>query len=118
MQQNRELLQTRCDALRRVLAQALLKQVRVGAMDTGAQVCLHLPDAVRDTAVAEALRQQRIVVEPMSRRVWQTVAAGGLNTVVLGYVGWSEAAVVQAAGTICQVLMDLLRTAELVALPG
>lgn len=118
LRQTRELLRARRDALRSMLAMALPQQVRVGAMDTGAQVCLHLPDAVRDTAVAEALRQQRIIVEPVSRMVWQTAAAGGPNAIVLGYMGWSEAVVLQAAGTIGQVLTELLRAAEPVALPG
>lgn len=75
------------------LARVLPPAVRVGPMELGAQVCLHLPPAMADTALVAALRAQRVVVEPMSPMTWPP---GRVNGIVFGYMGWAEAEVLAA----------------------
>lgn len=88
-----------------LLAQGLPPAVRLGPMQCGAQVCLHLPPELPDTAVAARLRASRVLVEPLSPICWQP---GHANAIVLGYMGWSEAAVAGALHTVCQVLGQAL----------
>lgn len=105
----RDELQTRRAAVRRHLAQGLPAAVRIGAMDSGAQCCLHLPACLPDVLVHEALRGRHIAVDCLSRMQWHQ---HGLNGVVIGYMGWSEARVLQSLQVICEVIAELWTNRE------
>lgn len=118
---NDHLMRVRADlALRREQVRTLLRQaapaaVRVGPMNTGAQVCLHLPPALPDVRVAERLREMRIVVEAVSPMAWSadgTTPARAVNAIVLGYAGWPLPEVLERMRTVCAVLVQLLSDAK------
>jgi len=77
------------ELVRRVLLAALPPRVRAGPLHGGLHLCLHLPAEVQDTAVAAALRAQRLYVETLSTMCW---ALPALNGIVLGYGGLDAAA--------------------------
>ena len=87
------------------LARLLPAAVRLGPMETGAQLCLHLPPVLADTAVVAALRAQRVVVEPVSPMTWPP---GRVNAIVFGYMGWTEAEVLAALDKIAAVISAAL----------
>jgi GntR family transcriptional regulator/MocR family aminotransferase len=95
----------RCTAqralVRRHLLAALPAGVRAGPLDSGQHLCLHLPPEVKDTAVAERLRQQRLFVEPLSLLAWQDAS---LNGIVLGYGGLAPALLQKALSDVARTL--------------
>lgn len=91
--------------VRAALLAALPAAVRMGAMDTGAQVCLHLGQALKDTAVAERLREHGVLVEPVSP---MTESGTGANGIVLGYAGWELPRVLEAICRVGQVLQQMV----------
>ncbi len=101
----REQLQRRRMVVQQTLDDALPSGLRQSSLDTGAQVCLHLPSALSDLVATTALRQRRIAVEPLSAMCWQQGACNGL---VLGTMGWREGVVVDTLRTVCAVLRELL----------
>ena len=105
LRRTRDALQQRRALVAQVLREALPDGVRQGPLETGAQVCLHLPPTLPDLVAIEALRQRRISAEPMSPMAWH---GGIVNGLVLGYMGWSAATVTDTMHTVCAVLADLL----------
>jgi GntR family transcriptional regulator/MocR family aminotransferase len=109
LQRVRSELAERREHVARRLAAVLPAEVRVGPLETGAQVCLHLPPnlpvPLADTAVVQALRKQRVLVEPLSPMTWRP---GIVNGIVFGYMGWREADVLDAIDKIGALLTDML----------
>ena len=103
LRQTQAELRTRRAQVVALLAQQLPAAVRAGPLKTGAQICLHLPAPMQDTELAERLRALRVRVEPLSTMCWRP---HGGNAVVLGYMGWDEAAVLSNLRTVCQVLRE------------
>lgn len=91
------------EIVRRCLLPALPAGVRAGPMDTGLHLCLQLPDSMKDTALAERLRQHRVFVECLSQLAWRHP---GLNGLVLGYGGLQPAELEQGLQAVVQVLQD------------
>ncbi len=93
----------RREIVRRELLAALPPAVRPGPMNQGAHLCLHLPPALPDTAVAQRLRPQRLVVESLSAIGWQ---AGGRNGIVLGYGGLDDEPLALALRVVARALAE------------
>jgi GntR family transcriptional regulator/MocR family aminotransferase len=99
-------LRRRCrerrDALRAAVQRELPAWARLGPVDGGTHACLHLPAALPDQAVAQALRARGVALEPLSQMAQREDA--GLNGLVLGYGAWPAEQIAAAVRTIGEVL--------------
>lgn len=91
------------ELVRRCLLPALPASVRAGPMDSGLHVCLQLPDSMKDTVIAERLRQHHVFVECLSQLAWQKP---GLNGLVVGYGGLAPPQLEQGLRAVAQVLSE------------
>jgi GntR family transcriptional regulator / MocR family aminotransferase len=93
----------RRETVRTRLLRVLPAGVRAGPMNSGTQLCLHVPPHLNDVELASRLRRRRVIVEPLSLLAWQV---RGLNGIVVGYGGWDGPVLEQALDTIVDVLVE------------
>jgi GntR family transcriptional regulator/MocR family aminotransferase len=95
----RALYGARREALRRALA-ALPRWARVGPMQAGMNVAVHLPARLRDTAVVARLADAGVATVPLSRYALDA----RINGLLLGYTALDEGQIVQGATRLAGVL--------------
>ncbi len=103
LQAQRQRCARKRELVRRVLLPALPAAVRAGPMDTGLHLCLHLPLHLKDSTIAERLRQHQVYVESLSALAWQPST---LNGIVLGYGGLADAALEQGLHALAPTLNE------------